>query len=211
MEVKLVGLRGGSREKRRPFLIFSPDLPLESFFRTSTGPSAAIWWRLASYIECLFSFFVPPNKPPSNRLLTLSQDEYRSEAGSVVEVDFYHANQLLPLPDDVLVDRVLNKYLAGCEPSFRAATVVDSSVLKFKGAVTLFGPGSHQVTRVCGLVLVWSFVECFVWLFWRCFVWLFVSCSGWFFYACLFRLTIVSFPLPNVSDWDRGTWPQNFC
>lgn len=101
-----------------------------------------------------FFFFVPPNKPPSNRLLTLSQDEYQSEAGSVVEVDFYHANQLLPLPDDVIVDRVLNKYLAGCEPAFRGATVVDSSVLRFKGAVTLFGPGSHQVNGVCGLLLV---------------------------------------------------------
>jgi hypothetical protein len=140
-----------------------------------------------------FSFSVPRDKSPSNRLLTLSQDEYQSEAGSVVEVDFYHANQLLPLPDDVIVDRVLNRYLAGCEPSFRDATVVDSSVLRFKGAVTLFGPGSHQVTGVCGLllfgclwvVLVWSLwvvlLVCFLWLFWRCPLWLFVGC-----FVCMF-------------------------
>ncbi|GAQ79859.1 Amine oxidase [Klebsormidium nitens] len=76
--------------------------------------------------------------------LNALQDEYRNEAGSVIEVDFYHANQLLPLPDDVIVDRVLNRYLAGCEPGFGGAKVLDSSVLRFKGAVTLFGPGSHQ-------------------------------------------------------------------
>eukprot|EP00898_Chlorokybus_atmophyticus_P004548 jgi/Chlat1/5094/Chrsp33S05020 len=64
--------------------------------------------------------------------------------GSVVEVDFYHASQLLPLSNDTLVQLCLHKYLAGCEPAYAACKVLDSSVLRFKGAVTLFGPGSHQ-------------------------------------------------------------------
>jgi hypothetical protein len=99
----------------------------------------------------------------------------------VVEVDFYHANQLLPLPDEVIVDRVLNKYLAGCEPSFRGATVVDSSVLRFKGAVTLFGPGSHQVTRVCGLVSVLS-----LWaVLFVCFGVVLFGCSCVLLFGCL--------------------------
>lgn len=76
--------------------------------------------------------------------LNALQDEFAGEAGSVVEVDIYHANRLLPLADEDVIDRVLNRYLAGCEPAFRGAGVVDASVLRFKGAVTLFGPGSHQ-------------------------------------------------------------------
>lgn len=31
-----------------------------------------------------------------------------------------------------------------CESGFEGSQVIDSSVLRFKGAVTLFGPGSHQ-------------------------------------------------------------------
>jgi len=38
----------------------------------------------------------------------------------------------------------MDQYLVRCEPGFRGAKVIDSSVLRFKGAVTLFGPGSHQ-------------------------------------------------------------------
>ncbi|KAG0565591.1 hypothetical protein KC19_8G201900 [Ceratodon purpureus] len=81
-----------------------------------------------------------PLKNPSNVLagfepttgatvfdLNALQNEFADEPGSVFEVDFYHANQLLPLTDDAVIKKV-----------------IDSSVLRFKGAVTLFGPGSHQ-------------------------------------------------------------------
>eukprot|EP00850_Spirogloea_muscicola_P000306 SM000001S04708 [mRNA] locus=s1:1832791:1834921:+ [translate_table: standard] len=76
--------------------------------------------------------------------LNALQDDYENQDKSVVEVDLYHANQILPLSDTAIVKRVLETYLAGCEPGYIGAKVVDSSVLRFKGAVTLFGPGSHQ-------------------------------------------------------------------
>ncbi|KAG0578129.1 hypothetical protein KC19_4G000100 [Ceratodon purpureus] len=81
-----------------------------------------------------------PLKNPSNVLagfepttgatvfdLNALQNEFADEPGSVFEVDFYHANQLLPLTEDAVIKKV-----------------IDSSILRFKGAVTLFGPGSHQ-------------------------------------------------------------------
>eukprot|EP00897_Mesotaenium_endlicherianum_P009470 jgi/Mesen1/8551/ME000484S07933 len=66
--------------------------------------------------------------------LNALQDEYAGEAGSVVEADFYHANQLLPLSDAAIALPI---------------PVVDASVLRYKGAVTLFGPGSHQHMPTC--------------------------------------------------------------
>lgn len=76
--------------------------------------------------------------------LNALQDEFANEPGSVFEVDFYHANQLLPLTDDAVVKKVMKEYLTRCESGFEGSKVIDSSVLRFKGAVTLFGPGSHQ-------------------------------------------------------------------
>jgi len=43
-----------------------------------------------------------------------------------------------------LLFQVMKEYLVRCESGFEGAQVTDSSVLRFKGAVTLFGPGSHQ-------------------------------------------------------------------
>lgn len=98
-----------------------------------------------------------PLKNPSNVLagfepttgatlfnLNALQGEFADEPGSVLELDFYHANQLLPLSDDAVIQKVMKDYLTRCEPRFAGAQVVDSSVLRFKNAVTLFGPGSHQ-------------------------------------------------------------------
>ena len=59
-----------------------------------------------------------------------SQDEYRDEPGSVIEVDFYNATPLLRLDDAAVLDRVLNTYLAGSVPAFRGCKILDSSVLR---------------------------------------------------------------------------------
>lgn len=72
------------------------------------------------------------------------QDEFKEEKGSVLEIDFYHANQLLNLTNDDLISKIFQKYLRKCDPRFGSARVVDSSVLRFKGAVTCFSPGTHQ-------------------------------------------------------------------
>lgn len=77
-------------------------------------------------------------------LLNALQDEFETENGSVIEVDLYHASQLLQLSDDAIVSRVIQSYLTKCNPEFALAKIVDTSVLRFKEAVTLFGPGTHQ-------------------------------------------------------------------
>ncbi|KAH8971179.1 hypothetical protein BDL97_02G129400 [Sphagnum fallax] len=70
-------------------------------------------------------------------------DEYRDEPGTVVEADFYHANQFLPLSDDQIVKKV-KEYLVTCINGFRDAEVVDQAVVRFPKAVTHFFPGSYR-------------------------------------------------------------------
>ncbi|CAM6113091.1 unnamed protein product [Calypogeia fissa] len=75
--------------------------------------------------------------------LNALHDEYRDEPGTVVEADFYHANQFLPLSDEQIVKKV-KEYLSQCIPEFDAAEVVDQAVVRFSKAVTHFSPGSYQ-------------------------------------------------------------------
>lgn len=58
---------------------------------------------------------------PANRQLP-HQDEYRDAPGSVISADFYHANALLPLSDEAIVQRVV-EHVAKCEPGFKGAWV----------------------------------------------------------------------------------------
>ncbi|MBD2104560.1 FAD-dependent oxidoreductase [Leptolyngbya sp. FACHB-261] len=75
--------------------------------------------------------------------LNALHDEYRDEPGSVIEADFYHANQLLPLDDTEIVSLV-QRDLSTCVPAFAGAKVIDSSVIRLPRAVTHFAPGSYQ-------------------------------------------------------------------
>lgn len=70
-------------------------------------------------------------------------DDYRSEPGSVVEVDFYHANQLLPMSDEAIIAKV-QRDLTQCIPAFGQAQVKDYSVIRVPQGVTHFAPGSYQ-------------------------------------------------------------------
>lgn len=70
-------------------------------------------------------------------------DEYQNEPNTVVEADFYHANQLLPMSDAQIIAKV-QQDLATCLPAFAEAQVIDSSVIRVKEGVTHFFPGSYQ-------------------------------------------------------------------
>ncbi|MEM8832209.1 MAG: FAD-dependent oxidoreductase [Cyanobacteria bacterium P01_G01_bin.19] len=70
-------------------------------------------------------------------------DEYHSEPNTVIEADFYHANQLLPMSDEQIVEKV-HRDLTTCIPAFGKAEVTDSSVIRVKEGVTHFFPGSYQ-------------------------------------------------------------------
>ncbi|PMB52418.1 amine oxidase [Fischerella thermalis CCMEE 5201] len=75
--------------------------------------------------------------------LNALHDEYQHESGTVVEVDFYHANQFIPLEDQDIVS-IVQRYLATCIPEFQQAKVIDSSVIRLPQAVTHFAPGSYR-------------------------------------------------------------------
>ena len=70
-------------------------------------------------------------------------DEYQDEPNTVVEADFYHANQLLSMTNEQIIDKV-HQDLSTCISSFGAATVIDSSVIRVQSGVTHFFPGSYQ-------------------------------------------------------------------
>ncbi|ACK72697.1 amine oxidase [Gloeothece citriformis PCC 7424] len=70
-------------------------------------------------------------------------DEYRDEPGSVIEADFYHANQLLPMTDEQIIAKV-HQDLTTCVDEFRYGKVVDYSVIRVRQGVTHFAPGSYQ-------------------------------------------------------------------
>jgi uncharacterized protein with NAD-binding domain and iron-sulfur cluster len=75
--------------------------------------------------------------------LNALHDEYRDQPGSVIEVDFYHANQLLALEDADIVARV-QRDLATCIADFGTAQVIDASVVRLPQAVSHFAPGSYR-------------------------------------------------------------------
>jgi len=75
--------------------------------------------------------------------LNALHDEYHDVPETVIEVDFYHANQLLPMSDEEIVSLVQD-YLATCVPAFREAKICDRSVIRLSRAVTHFAPGSYQ-------------------------------------------------------------------
>ncbi|KAH7365257.1 hypothetical protein KP509_18G017400 [Ceratopteris richardii] len=70
-------------------------------------------------------------------------DEYKEEEGTVLEADFYHANQFLPLSDAQIINKVKG-YLAKCIPEFEGAQVKDYVVVRFAKAVTHFSPGCYD-------------------------------------------------------------------
>ncbi|MBD2388309.1 hydroxysqualene dehydroxylase [Cylindrospermum sp. FACHB-282] len=75
--------------------------------------------------------------------LNALHDEYQKEPGTVIEADFYHANQFLNLSDGEIV-KIVQGHLATCIPGFREAKVIDSSVIRLPNAVTHFAPGSYR-------------------------------------------------------------------
>jgi len=75
--------------------------------------------------------------------LNALHDEYRDDPGSVIEVDYYHANQFLHL-DDAEILPLVQANLAGCIPAFREAQIVDHSVIRLPQAVSHFAPGSYR-------------------------------------------------------------------
>lgn len=75
--------------------------------------------------------------------LNALHDEYEGEPGTVVEVDYYHANQLLNLSNEQVLPLV-QKDLAGCISAFGNAKITDHSVIRIRQGVSHFAPGSYR-------------------------------------------------------------------
>jgi uncharacterized protein with NAD-binding domain and iron-sulfur cluster len=75
-------------------------------------------------------------------------DEFRNESKTVIEADFYHANQYLAAPDEDIVAEIV-AMLRKAEASFIGATVEDYSVVRIPRGVTHFRPGSYQDFLSC--------------------------------------------------------------
>ncbi len=75
--------------------------------------------------------------------LNALHDAYQHESGTVVEADFYHANQMLPLEDAEILQQV-QQDLTTCIPAFGEAKVLDYGIVRLPRAVTHFAPGSYR-------------------------------------------------------------------
>ena len=73
----------------------------------------------------------------------LHAPKYDDEPGSVIEVDFYHCNQLLGLTDEAIVEKV-KRDLDKMVPGFGDAAVVDAAVVRLPNAVNWYYPGSYR-------------------------------------------------------------------
>jgi len=58
-------------------------------------------------------------------------------------VDFYHANQFLPLDDRELLP-ILQEHLACCLPAFASTQIQDHGLVRLPQAVTHFAPGCYR-------------------------------------------------------------------
>lgn len=75
--------------------------------------------------------------------LNTLHDKYKDEERSVIEVDFYHANQLLSMSDERILQKV-HQDLTTCIGDFASAEIIDYSIVRVPQGVTHFSPGSYQ-------------------------------------------------------------------
>ncbi|KAF8062940.1 hypothetical protein HT031_003779 [Scenedesmus sp. PABB004] len=135
---------------RSPVLAAAADLRAAAALPTSAVLAARLWLDAHVPLRCASNVVAGFDAGMGGTVFQLEalQDQYRGEAGSVLEFDIYNAATLLPLPDDALIDRLLGTYL---EPALRRRggggappppRVLDASVLRFPRAVTRFAPGT---------------------------------------------------------------------
>ncbi|KAA3462813.1 Phytoene desaturase 3 [Gossypium australe] len=75
--------------------------------------------------------------------LNVIQDEHKDDTETVLEADFYHANELLPLNDELVTEKVIS-YLSKYINDLESACVVDKEIGRFPKRLTHFFPGSYK-------------------------------------------------------------------
>ncbi|XP_052194699.1 uncharacterized protein LOC127802736 isoform X2 [Diospyros lotus] len=75
--------------------------------------------------------------------LNMIYDEHKDDPATVVQADFFHANELLPLKDEDIATRA-RSYLSMCIKDFENATVINKEIQRFPKSLTHFFPGSYK-------------------------------------------------------------------
>ncbi|TYJ03570.1 hypothetical protein E1A91_A12G037500v1 [Gossypium mustelinum] len=75
--------------------------------------------------------------------LNVIHDEHKDDTETVLEADFYHANELLPLNDELVTEKVIS-YLSKYINDLERACVVDKEIGRFTKRLTHFFPGSYK-------------------------------------------------------------------
>ncbi|KAK3006544.1 hypothetical protein RJ639_017699 [Escallonia herrerae] len=75
--------------------------------------------------------------------LNMMLDEHKDDPVTLVQADFYHANELLPLKDEQIVVKVMS-CLSKCIKDFESALVISKEIGRFPRSLTHFFPGSYK-------------------------------------------------------------------
>ncbi|KAK0583121.1 hypothetical protein LWI29_033557 [Acer saccharum] len=70
-------------------------------------------------------------------------DEHKDDPVTVLQTDFYHANELLPLKDEHVLAKVMS-CLSKCIKEFDTASVTDKQIRRFPKSLTHYFPGSYK-------------------------------------------------------------------
>ncbi|XP_019166201.1 PREDICTED: uncharacterized protein LOC109162020 isoform X1 [Ipomoea nil] len=70
-------------------------------------------------------------------------DDCKDNPSTMIQADFYHATDLLPLKDERIVGKVMS-CLSNCIKDFENATVIDREVERLPKSLTHFFPGSYK-------------------------------------------------------------------
>ncbi|KAM7470946.1 hypothetical protein LguiA_009129 [Lonicera macranthoides] len=75
--------------------------------------------------------------------LNAIRDEHKDDPVTVIQADFYHANEFLPLKDEQIVGKVMS-FLSKCITDFENTTVIEQEIGRFPKSLTHFYPGSYK-------------------------------------------------------------------
>ncbi|XP_051132488.1 uncharacterized protein LOC127252375 [Andrographis paniculata] len=70
-------------------------------------------------------------------------DEHKDSASTIIQADLYNVNDLLPLKDEILVEKVMS-WLSKCAKNIGGASVVDREIGRFPKYLPRFAPGTYK-------------------------------------------------------------------
>ncbi|GMN38215.1 hypothetical protein TIFTF001_007441 [Ficus carica] len=75
--------------------------------------------------------------------LNMIHDEHKDDPVTVLQADFYYANELLPQKDEIIVAKAIS-YLSKCVKDLENAAVTEKEIKRFPNSLSHFFPGSYK-------------------------------------------------------------------